>query len=159
MKIRAQRPNNNSIVCWAHTHRWELLEDSSQWVYDNQIHGWATSTKAWILFNAFAQNHRLHDGRPFTELVFSTDVTFPRQAPPSRFGIQILGRAGGEYSALGAARWLRYDHALQMLCIEENTPLLKYHFDGQFWMLLDGAGDGPLRFERIVIQAIQNHGR
>ena len=44
-----------------------------------------------------------------------------------------------------------------MICIEENTPLLKYHHDGQFWMLLEVIPEGPLRFDRVVLQVI--HGR
>ena len=159
MKIRARRPQENSIVCWAHTHRWELLEDSPQWIYDPHIHGWCTATQNWVLFDAFQQDYRLHDGRPFTELVFSTDVVFPRQQPPKKFGIQILGEADGRYSALGAARWIRYDHSLQMICIEENTLLLKYHHDGQFWMLLEVIPEGPLRFDRVVLQVIHGRGQ
>ena len=85
MKIIAQR-HHRSIVCWAHTHRWELLDDSPQWIYDPHTHGWCTATQNWVLFDAFAQGYRLHDGWPFTELVFSTDVVLPRQHPPSDFG-------------------------------------------------------------------------
>lgn len=153
MRLRAKKEQNR-IVAWVNTDRWELLDDSNLWLYDRTIHGLCTPSQPWVLFDAVFQEFRLYDNRHFSELVFSSDIIFPRQTPPTRFGIQISGGERGQYTPIGLARWLRYDHGLGLLCIEESTPLLKYNTSSQEWMVMDNQHSGPLHYQNILIQAV-----